>query len=113
MIADELRELTPSVYETEGCGKRLGETATEDRWMRYLALRAKVAVAGHLDRIATALEGVGDPVPAPAGLIAFRDHLADAIARAKHNGGPVPVAAVDLDAESSDALLAVVERAIR
>ena len=109
MTADEIRELTPSVYETAGCGKRLGERGTEDQWMRFLALRATVAIVGHLDRLATVLEGdaVADLATLGAGADPeARNRLIGAVYRARRAGKPV-----ELSVDDAVALLNCVVRA--
>ena len=62
LTADEIREITPTPYMVGGCEHRLEERGLpngEDSWIGLLTLRAGVAIAGHLDRIATALENGG------------------------------------------------------
>jgi hypothetical protein len=107
--ADEIRELTPSVYEAEGCGTRLGEASTADHWMRFLALRASVAIAGHLDRTATVLEGdaVDDLDATGSGAdLEVRNRLIGAVYRARRAGAPV-----ELSVDDAVALLNCVVRA--
>ncbi len=54
--ADELREMTPSLEMIEASESRAKRGQDEAIWVGHQTLRIALAVAGNLDRIATALE---------------------------------------------------------
>ncbi len=87
--ADELREMTPSLEMIEASESRAKRGQDEAIWVGHQTLRIALAVAGNLDRIATALEeeaAIADAAleQRPAGSNdELRDRLVGAIQQAR------------------------------